>query len=179
MSDNNLRWKELNREEVFSKYGRAVDQVVYRMPDGIEKDFYIKREKPAACILALTNDNKVLIVRQYRPGPDVILNEMPGGMIDPKDKNPAAAIKRELLEETGYKGSVTFVGKIFDDAYSSVERYCFVAKDCKKIAESTQDSEEFIEQRLLSLEEFRELLRSGRMTDVEVGYLCLDYLGLL
>jgi len=174
-----ITWEEKSRESVFFKYGRGVDKVVYRMPDGGEADFYIKNEKAVSCVLAITGDSKVLIVRQFRPGPGRVLSDIPGGVIDPSDKNPEMAVKRELLEETGYEGEVEFVTVALDDAYSNIERHCFVAKNCRKVADAKSDAEEFIQLDTCSVDEFRDLLRSGQMTDVEVGYLGLDYLGLL
>lgn len=83
------------------------------------------------------------------------------------------------MEETGYKGRVKLVTEASDCAYSTMRRYCFVATDCEKIAKPQNTSSEICETVLLPLNEFRKLLRSGKMTDVEVGYLGLDYLGLL
>jgi len=58
-------------------------------------------------------------------------------------------------------------------------RYCYVAKNCVKKAEISATDTEQTEVVLMNLKEFRKLLQSGQMTDVEVGYLGLDYLGLL
>lgn len=129
-------------------------------------------------MLAITKDNKVILVKEYRPGPQEILLELPGGFLDPNEK-PQKTIERELLEETGYKGKVQLVTTCFDDAYSTMNRYCFVATDCEKVSEPKAEEHEFIELELLSLEDFRKLLKSGKMTDVEVGYLGLDFLRLL
>jgi len=148
------------------------------MPNGKESDFYIKREGSAVCTLALTRKKKVILVKQFRPGPQRILLELPGGYID-KDEKPKIAAARELMEETGYKGKIQFVTTCYDDAYSSMNRYCFVATDCKKANKAKLEENEFAEFVLLDLNEFRNLLRSGEMTDVEVGYLGLDYLELL
>jgi ADP-ribose pyrophosphatase len=52
-------------------------------------------------IIALTPDDRVVLLRQYRPGADRICLEIPGGMIDPGE-DPLAAAQRELVEETGY-----------------------------------------------------------------------------
>ena len=172
-------WEEKSRKEIFSKYGRKVDEVIFVMPDGSEKDFIIKREGPAACILALTQDNNVVIARQFRPGVKEILNELPGGYVDPEDKNPEEAIRRELLEETGYDGEVELVTTAYDDAYSTMRRYCFVAKNCKKVQEANLEEDEYVDLVEMPLAEFRNLLKSGKMTDVEVGYIGLDHLGLL
>ena len=171
-------WQELSREQAFKKYSRVIDKVIFKLPDGTETDFYLKAESPAASMLALTPDNQVILVRQYRPGPQKILLELPGGFVDPNE-DPAATASREFLEETGYKGDFEFIGTCLDDAYSSMKRYCFVAKNCTQVGEPQNTDTEHTEVVLLPLDEFRKLLRSGEMTDVEVGYLGLDYLNLL
>jgi len=53
MSTKVKKWKELSREIAFQKYGRKIEKVIYRLPDGTESDFYIKKEDPAICVLAL------------------------------------------------------------------------------------------------------------------------------
>lgn len=178
MNTKAAEWQELSRKEAYKKYSRKIEEVIFRLPDGKESDYYIKKEGPASCVLALTQDNQVILAKQYRPGPKSILLELPGGYVDPNE-DPKVTIARELLEETGYQGEVEFVTTCLDDAYSTMVRHCFVAKNCKKAAEPNLEKTEFIEITLLPLSEFRRLLQSGQMTDVEVGYLCLDHLSLL
>ena len=178
MSKKVEKWEELSREIVFEKYSRKIEKVMYRLPGGRESDFYLKKEGPYFCILAITPDKKVILAKQFRPGPNEVLLELPGGGIE-EGETPEQTIGRELLEETGYKGKVELVTEAYDCAYSIAKRYCFVATDCEKVAEPQNTDSEITEVVLLSLSEFRKLLRSGKMTDVEVGYLGLDYLGLL
>jgi len=160
------------------KYGRGMERVVFRLPDGSEREFYIKKEGDPICALAITSEKEVILAKQFRPGPKKVLLELPGGCIE-KEESPEHAMERELLEETGYKGNITLITRAYEDGYSPRRRYCFVATECEKVAEQNLDDGEDIEVALLSLDEFRNLLRSGEMTDVEVGYLGLDYLGLL
>jgi len=54
-------------------------------------------------VIALTADDRVVLVRQFRAGTAEVCLEIPGGMIDPGEDALAAA-RRELLEETGYDG---------------------------------------------------------------------------
>lgn len=171
-------WEPLSRELAFQKYGRKIEKVIFKLPDGTKNDFYLKQEGPAASVLPLTRSREVVLVKQFRPGPNEILPELPGGYVD-ENEEPEITMQRELLEETGYSGEVELVTTCYDDAYSTMERYCFVATDCKKLANQQLEETEFAEVVLKSLNEFRELLRSGQMTDVEVGYLGLDYLELL
>lgn len=53
-------------------------------------------------VVAVTEDRKVVLVRQFRHGIESLTLEIPGGAVDPEDASPLAAAKRELREETGY-----------------------------------------------------------------------------
>jgi ADP-ribose pyrophosphatase len=104
--------------------------------------------------------------------------EIPGGFID-EGELPLKSAQRELLEETGYQGDLEFVTICLDDAYSTMERFCFVATNCKKVKEIENGEDEFTQVSLVFLEDFKKILRNGQLTDVEAGFLGLDYLGLL
>lgn len=171
-------WQEVSREEAYKKYSRKIEKVVFELPNGKTDDFYIKKEGPAAGVLALTADKQVILVRQFRPGPKQILNELPGGFVDPGE-TADQTVRREFMEETGYDGDFQLVGTCLDDAYSTMLRYCYVATNCHKVGEPQQTDTEQVEVVLLPLEDFRKHLRTGRLTDVEVAYLGLDHLSLL
>ena len=172
-------WSIISEEIVHNKWGRQLKKIIFANPDGDELDYYIQSySSPAVCILALTPDNQVILAKQFRQGPNRVLMELPGGGVE-SDETPVEAITRELREEVGYEGEIEFVSQCWDDAYSEMQRYCFVAKNCIKVLEPQNTQFEIIEPTLLSLAEFRTHLRSGQLTDVEVGYLGLDHLGLL
>lgn len=172
------KWERISTETVFEKYGRKVNKVIFRMPDGTESDFYIKVENPTCGCVAITKDNQVILARQYRPGPDEITYDIPGGYVD-QGEDPTVAMERELLEETGYKGTIQPVSVIMDNAYSSTRIHCFVVTDCVKVSEPKLESDEYLNVELVSLSDFRNILKSGAMNDIDIGYLCLDHLNLL
>lgn len=151
---------------------------IFELPDGKIVDFDIKDEGQSVCVLALTEDNNVILARQFRPGPEKVLLELPGGGKEP-DESAIEAIQRELLEETGYTGEFTFVGTNFVCAYSTGKKYNFVATHCQKVQASKGDDTEFIVSVEMPLEEFKIHLRSGELTDVATGFLGLAHLGLL
>ncbi len=179
MTDPTASWHELERTTVFSKFGRSVDRVDFELPDGRREEFYLKRERPAGAVLALTPDRRVILARQYRPGPDRVLYELPGGFIEPGEE-AVDAIARELLEETGYQGDVHAAGPYWHDAYSDARRFAFFATDCVKAAEPQPEHTEFIDVVTLPVDEFRtRILRRGELTDAAAAYLALDALDLL
>lgn len=179
MSGKVENWEEISRENIFSKYKRGIEKRVYRLPHGGEADFYLNSGNDSIACLALTKDKRVILVRQFRPGPAKILLELPGGGFEGTE-TPEQAMERELLEETGYRGKVQFVASVLPSAYSTYIKNALVATDCEKVGESKlEDNGEKLEAALVSLDEFREHIRTGQMTDVEISYLCLDYLGLL
>jgi ADP-ribose pyrophosphatase len=120
------------------------------------------------------------LTRQFRPGMEEVLLELPGGGLG-KDEDPATGAKRELLEETGFQGDLQYINTSYISAYTGHTTISFVATGCKKVQEPEHQNEdgEWIEVEFLSLPDFREHLRAGKLTDVKTGYLGLDFLGLL
>lgn len=171
-------WKKIKEDPPIKVGYRRLLVKTFKMPSGHVREWAIKDEEVSVAILAITEGGKVILAKQFRPGPEKIILDLPGGRLESKETTKQAAA-RELLEETGYKGSLKLVGQSLDCAYSNRLRYNFVATDCQKIAKPSLDEHEYIEVVLMTLGEFREHLRSGQLTDVETGYLGLDYLGLL
>ncbi len=170
-------WQPLS-EEPYQLHFRKMVKRRYRLPDGKEVDFDILLDDPVVVILALTEDHQVLLARQYRPGPAKILLEMPAGIVENNDDLMATA-ERELAEETGYKGEMVYVGSAYRDAYSTIILHVFVATQCKRVQDIENDPHEFTEPALVSLDQFKQQLREGLLTDVAAGFMALDYLKLL
>ena len=171
-----IAWKPLKKEVVFSDpFGRSIEKTTFQLPNGKISDYYLRHVGSTVVVLAVTDDKKIILARQYRPGKDKIINELPGGII--KDgQTPEEAAKAELLEETGFVGTLHFLCPTLRDGYSDWVSYCFVAEHCTRVAPQNLDQEEFIEINLVSLEEFKVLVRSGQMTDIDAAMLGLDYL---
>lgn len=174
------RWRELRRETAFKGYSRSVDRVDFAMPDGTEAEFFIADIGNGACCLALTEDNKVIVAKQYRPGPGRVIYELPGGGYK-TGQDVRQAAQRELLEETGYAGDVSdeWVGSWLVDAYSKGNRSVIIVKNCRKVASQELDSTEFIDVELLDMADFVAYARTGQLTDAAGALLALDHLGLL
>lgn len=173
------KWQEVKRETAYKKYSQTVERRDYKMPDGEVRDYYLRIEPSGVCALALTEDNKIITLPQYRPGPNDILRELPGGRVD-DGETPLQAGIRELLEETGYAGDAEdWLGKWEADAYTQMDRNVIIVKNCKKVAAQKLEATEFGEVELVGIPNFVAQVRTGRLTDTAGAMLALDHLGLL
>lgn len=170
-------WQKLKEENVYSGY-RKIARREFQLPDGSIADFDVILSKGGAAVLAITEDNKIVCFKQFRPGPEKILYELPGGAIE-KGEDPLEAMERELLEETGYEAKLEFIGDYYRDAYMSGTWKMFIGRAAKKIEAQKLDSTEFGEIVLLSVGDFKEKLFKGLMTDATLGYAGLYRLKLL
>ncbi|MBW1710032.1 MAG: NUDIX hydrolase [Deltaproteobacteria bacterium] len=102
---------------------------------GLDHDFYLLEAGDWANIIPLTKDREVLLVKQFRHGTNRMSLEIPGGMVDPGE-TPEQAGARELIEETGYKGSeIIPLGRVEPNP-ALFNNYChtYLAKDVIPVA---------------------------------------------
>jgi ADP-ribose pyrophosphatase len=148
------------------------------MPDGTEADWDVIEGPDIVAVVALTTEDDVILVREYRQGPAQVLHELPGGIVDPGE-SPAEAAARELLEETGYAGDLTLFGYCWRSSAEVRRQWLAVATDCRKVAEPAPGEHEFLEVVLMDMDGFRRHLRSGMLTDSGAAYRGLDHLNRL
>jgi ADP-ribose pyrophosphatase len=168
-------WHRLREEVVYDRFRRLVSRT-FALPDGSTAEFEVVELFDSAAVLALTPAQEVVLVREYRPGPEEVLLELPGGVVE-LDQAPIDAARAELLEETGYEGNLVEAGSLLKDAYATNTKHVFAATSCRPVAEP--EAPQFTAPVLMSLSDFRSHLRGGRLTDVDAAYRALDHLGLL
>jgi 8-oxo-dGDP phosphatase len=98
-------WKVLTREYLARKlwYTVRVDRV--ELPNGtIIPEYWVNEYPPWVNVVALTDRDEVVLIRQYRHGVEAVHYEIPAGSTDPEDTSMEEAARRELQEETGYTG---------------------------------------------------------------------------
>jgi ADP-ribose pyrophosphatase len=118
-------------------------------------------------VVAIDEQNNVLLVRQFRHAVDKSLLEIPAGGIDPGEE-PLDSVRRELQEEIGYfPRKIDKLGGFYSiPGYGTEYLHCFVATELvpgRLIAEDTED----IELVRVSLDEIPRLIASGEICDAK------------
>jgi ADP-ribose pyrophosphatase len=170
-----VRWRKLEERVVYERFRRIVSRT-FELPEGRTAEFEVLEGRDTVAVLALTDAQEVVLVREFRPGPEEVLLELPGGQIE-DGQTPEEAARAELLEEAGYEGDLAPAGTILSDAYATRTKHAFVATGCRSVGPPAAG--ELTEPVVVPLGEFREHLRTGRLTDSDVAYRALDHLGLL
>jgi ADP-ribose pyrophosphatase len=140
----------------------------FKLPDGRVEEYVTWNKEKENCIatIAVTKDKKVIVARQFRTGPELIFDEIPGGGADDGEEFETAA-RRELREETGYEtdGPFEYLGAVYKDAYNNDIHHYFLARDCEPTATQELDETEHIQIMLLTIEQFLRNARTGKMSD--------------
>jgi 8-oxo-dGTP pyrophosphatase MutT (NUDIX family) len=162
---DNLSWKILSSSYIHKGPWATMRVDKCEMPDGrIVDDYYVLEYPNWVNAIAITEDNKVLMVRQYRHAAGIVSLEIPGGVID-GDEGPVAAVRRELLEETGYQ---------FDDfellctvyanpSTANNHTYCYLTKGGKKVQEQDLDEHEEVVVEQYTIAEVKQLLAENKI----------------
>lgn len=158
--------KRINRELKFK--GKIIDFYQDTMEiDGDHtavRDFI--RHKGAAAVVPVTDDGKILMVRQYRNALDRFTLEIPAGALDAEDEPGIICAGRELEEETGYRSEdlewlITIRTTV---AFCNEKIEVYTAKN---LIPSKQhlDEDEFIDLKAYTIEELKEKIFSGEIED--------------
>lgn len=136
------------------------------LPNG-ERGFreYIKHIG-AVAVLPLTDDGKVICVRQYRYAVEQVTTEIPAGKLDRPDEDPIEAALRELREETGARcKSLIYLGTyLASPAILDEKINLYLARDLD-FGETDPDDDEFIDMVQIPLAEMIDRVMAGEILD--------------
>lgn len=160
--------KTIKRETLFSGHiiELAVDDV--RLPNGQMAKRELVFHNGAVGIIALTEENRIILVKQFRKPLEKVILEIPAGKIDSTDGDTLETAQRELEEETGYQGKQWDFVIEFSSApgFTNEILYIYQATGLVKVDNPLpQDEDELIELHALTLEEAKAAIVSGDIYD--------------
>ena len=169
-------WKTLKSELIFDHPWYKVRRDHVELPDGQQlDDYYVSVRHNVVLIFAVTEDEQVVLVRQYKHGIGQILIEVPGGVIDDNEDVPLEAAKRELLEETGYTSDdVELLLEVNDNPTKDTNTTSFfLARNVRQVAAQHLDPTENIEVLTAPLAEIEGMILNGQIRVAGSVALCL------
>ncbi|PJO77967.1 NUDIX domain-containing protein [Neisseria brasiliensis] len=143
------------------------DQI--RLSNGKESQRMVIRHPGAACVLAVTDNDEVVLVRQWRYAADQAVLELPAGKLDVAGEDPAECALRELAEETNYTADSV---KLLHTFYTAVgfcdeKMYLYQANGVRVGSTLSNDEDEITETVLLSREEVKVALKNDEIKDAK------------
>jgi 8-oxo-dGTP pyrophosphatase MutT (NUDIX family) len=160
------KWQEVGRRVLVKTHVFTLEERRCVSPrTGGEFPFYVLDSSPWVNVIPVTDEGRIVMVRQYRMGVEQVTLEIPGGMAEPGE-DPAEGARRELLEETGLAaGQVELLGVVQSNpAIQSNSTYTYLATGLRRVAPPEPDGAEDLEVTEVDAGEVDDLIRSGQIT---------------
>lgn len=161
-----MNWKTRSSKYLFTDDWLTIRADLCELPNGkIIEPYYVYEFPDWVCAVALTKENKVVMVRQYRHALGQTILELPGGCVDKEDASFEVAIARELLEETGYEfKSLEFLcNTSANPSTNNNTMHIFLARGGELVKEQQLDDAEDIEVHLFSIADVKQLIRENKL----------------
>ena len=166
--------KTINRTELF--HGKIIDVFLddVSLPNGGTAKRELVFHPGGVGIIAITPENKMLFVKQFRKPLEKVILEIPAGKIDPGEgDHPAVTGARELEEETGFTAAeMKHVGSMYlSPGFSNEMLHLYHAVELTKVENPrAQDEDEVLELYVLSLDEAKKAMKDGLICDAKTMY---------
>ncbi|MGD7045495.1 NUDIX hydrolase [Jeotgalibacillus proteolyticus] len=149
------------------------------LPNGKQSSREIIKHPGAVCVIAVTDEGKLVMVEQYRKALERSILEIPAGKLE-EGEEPIITAARELEEETGYGSEqlVHLISFYTSPGFADELVHVFVAKNLYKIENARgADEDEFVELEEITLEEAERYVAEQRIFDAKTAY-AVQYLRL-
>ncbi|MBQ7004769.1 MAG: NUDIX hydrolase [Oscillospiraceae bacterium] len=152
-----------------------VEKDIVKLENGAEAAREVVRHPGGVCILALTDQDEVLFVRQFRYPHSAVTAEIPAGKLE-YGEDPETCGRRELLEECGCTASrFTYLGKLFPTpAYDAEVIHMYLAEELVYDKQSL-DEDEFLDVERIPLEEAVRTVLADGYPDAKTQVAILKY----
>jgi ADP-ribose pyrophosphatase len=161
-----LKWKTRSSEYLYTENWLRIRKDICETKEGkIISPYYVYEFPDWVTAVALTQDGKVIMERQYRHALGETDWEIPGGCVDKTDASLQDAIARELLEETGYQFThFEWLGKTSANPSTNNNlMHMYLATGGHLVKEQELDHNEEIEIYLFTIDEVKQLLKENKM----------------
>src|SRR5262245_53758833 len=169
LPDDPAPWKVLKSEYLFKRFWHTVRVERLQLPTGaIIEEYYVTEFLPWVNVVAVTEDDRILLIRQYRHGLGQVNYEIPAGTTEPGEAGDGAleaAARRELLEETGYGGGrwSLLMTLSANPALQNNPAHTFLAEGVVRMAAAHLEPGEDLRLHPVTLAEARALLDEGEI----------------
>ncbi len=163
---SNFEEKMLSSELIFD--GKVVHLYVdtVSLPDGNTATREYIKHLGAVCVVPVTDEGEIVLVRQYRYAIGRELLEIPAGKLDYRGEIPEEAALRELREETGaHCEKLTSLGEYYGSPALISERIFVYLAEGLTFGESSLDEDEFLTVEKIPVDELVEMICDGKITD--------------
>lgn len=160
-------WEKLDSEEIANFRIFKMRRDVRRSPrTGAEHSFFVLESPDWVNVIPLTPDGRVVMIHQFRHGTAEVTLEIPGGMVDAHENDPAEAVRRELLEETGYAADeIIHIGTVDPNpAFLDNQCHTYLALNAHWQQPPQFDGAEDIAVELVPLADVPGLIGNGRIS---------------
>jgi ADP-ribose pyrophosphatase len=176
---DHLQEKTLSRKHIYS--GKIIDLYVedVELPNGKTSKREIIKHPGAVAVIAVNDEGKIIMVRQYRKALERALVEIPAGKLE-KGEKPLNTAKRELEEETGYTcQNLTHIISFYTSpGFADELVHLYMAEGLEKMnEESCLDEDEFVEVLEVTLEQANKMIEQKEIFDAKTAY-AVQYLTL-